>query len=96
MDGPNTRLHVRVSPGAAQAGIVGRHGDAWKVRVSAAPERGKANQAVVELLANALQVPRASLEVLAGHGGRDKVVSIAGITRAETERRLAGAVAATS
>ncbi|CAN5130530.1 hypothetical protein BH09ACT13_BH09ACT13_15790 [soil metagenome] len=85
-----------MSPGAAEGGIVGRHGDAWKIRVSAAPERGKANQAVLELLSNVLQVPRGSLEFLAGHGGRDKVVSIAGITRTETERRLAGAVAATS
>ena len=48
---PVTRLRLRVSPGAGRSEIVGRHGDAWRVRVAAAPERGKANASVVELLA---------------------------------------------
>jgi uncharacterized protein len=70
---------------------VGRHGDAWKVRVTAPPERGRANDAVLELLATTLALPRASVSLVSGHGGRDKIVELAGISEAELEGRLASA-----
>ncbi len=73
--------------------MVGRHGDAWKVRVAEAPERGRANEAVVALLAGALSVPRASLTVVSGRSGRDKVVELDGLEPAEAERRLTAAAA---
>jgi len=56
--------------------------------VLAAPEKGRANRAVVALLAERLDLPRRDVEIVAGHAGRDKVVSLAGIGRAELERRL--------
>lgn len=84
------RLRLRVSPGASTTELVGRHGTAWKVRVSAAPERGRANDAVVKLLARRLRVPRASLAVVSGHSGRDKVVELHGLDAAEADRRLEG------
>jgi len=83
-----TRLRVRVSPGATEAGVVGRHGDAWKVRIAAPPENGRANDALVRLLADALAVPRAAVRLVSGHGGRDKIVELAGVEAAEVERRL--------
>lgn len=89
MSAASTRLRVRVSPGAAASRIVGRHGDGWKVRVSEAAERGRANDAVCRLLAETLGVRRADVTLLSGHGGRDKVVELAGIDRDEAERRLA-------
>ncbi len=87
----STRLRVRVSPGAARAGVVGRHGEAWKVRVAAAPEGGRANDAVIRLLADTLGAPRASVTIVSGHGGRDKVVELAGVDSAQIERRLTSA-----
>jgi uncharacterized protein len=69
---------------------VGRYGDAWKVRVSAAPERGRANEAVLELLAETLSLPRHDVKLIAGHGARDKVVELQGIAEDETVRRLSG------
>lgn len=87
---PTTRLRLRVAPGASRApGIVGRYGDAWKVRVGAAPERGKANEAVLALLAETLAVPRSSVTIVSGGGSRDKIVELAGIEPDEIERRLA-------
>ena len=65
-----------------------RHGDGWKVRVIAPPEDGRANEAVLGLLAEQLDLPRRSLSLVSGHGGRDKVVRMAGISEAELERRL--------
>ena len=90
---PTTRLHLRVSPGASRAEIVGRHGDAWKVRVTASPERGRANQAVVRLLAEHLGVSTKELEVVSGLSSRDKVVELRSLGATEAERRLAAGVA---
>lgn len=70
---------------------MGRHGDAWKLRVAARAERGAANGAVVQLLAGALGVPERAVTIVSGHGARDKIVEIAGTTPGETVRRLASA-----
>ena len=86
-----TRLRLRVSPGARRPGIVGRHGDAWKVRVAAPPVDGRANDAVVGLLADTLGVPANAVTVVSGHGARDKVVALAGVEAAEADERLAAA-----
>jgi uncharacterized protein YggU (UPF0235/DUF167 family) len=67
---------------------VGRHGDGWRVRIAAPPERGRANEALCELLAGALEVPRDAVRVVAGHSGRRKVVEVDGLDSAEIERRL--------
>jgi uncharacterized protein len=84
----STRLRVRVVPGAARTQLVGRLGDAWELRVHAAPERGLANDAVVALLAETLGLPRADVRVVAGHTTRDKLVEVAGISQDEAEHRL--------
>jgi uncharacterized protein (TIGR00251 family) len=85
---PRVRLRLRVMPGATRAGVVGRHGDAWKVRVTAPAERGRANTAVVALLAESLGVRPPDVRVVAGLAARDKVVELSGVTLEEAERRL--------
>jgi uncharacterized protein (TIGR00251 family) len=90
-----TRLRLRVSPGAGRSAIVGRHGDAWKVRVTEAPEHGRANEAVVRLLAQTLAVPRDAVAIVSGHAARDKIVELTGVGPALIERRLASASAPT-
>ncbi len=70
---------------------MGRHGDAWKVRVAAAPELGKANEAVLALLAETLAVSRSSVTLVSGGGSRDKIVELAGLEPDVIERRLATA-----
>jgi uncharacterized protein (TIGR00251 family) len=89
VEAPTARLRVRVLPGSRQAGVVGRHGDAWKVRVTAAPERGRANQALVRLLAAELGVSSRDVAVVSGTLTRDKVVEVRGVSADEAERRLA-------
>jgi uncharacterized protein YggU (UPF0235/DUF167 family) len=78
-----------VIPGAGKPGVVGRYGEAWKLRVTAPPERGKANDATLELLANTLGLATANLRLVSGHGSRDKTVEVSGLTTDEAERRLA-------
>ena len=77
-----------MAPGAQRAQVVGRHGTAWKLRVTAAPEDGKANEAVVRLLAETLGVSRRDVAIVSGHGARDKVVALAGLGPDEVERLL--------
>ena len=59
------------------------------MRVGAPAERGKANEAVLALLAQVLAVPRASVVLVSGGGSRDKIVELAGIEPDEIDRRLA-------
>ena len=91
MEAVSTRLRLRVAPGAARARVVGRHGDAWKVRVAAPPEGGRANDAVVRLLADTLALPREAVTLVSGHTGRDKIVELTGVEPEQIERRLSSA-----
>jgi uncharacterized protein len=88
---PSTRLRLRVVPGARTSGLAGRYGDAWKIRVSAPPERGAANEAVLEVLAGLLGVPPRTVRLVSGQGSRDKIVLVEGLPPEETEARLAQA-----
>lgn len=58
------------------------------MRVAAPPEGGRANEAALRTLAAALCLPRINLQLVAGHGARDKVVEVVGLGADETERRL--------
>src|SRR5439155_6217391 len=91
MEAVSTRVRLRVSPGARSAHVVGRHGEAWKVRVAAPAEGGRANEAVVRLLAETLSLPRDAVTLVSGHGARDKIVRLAGLDPTQIERRLSAA-----
>jgi len=88
------RLRLRVSPGSGRAEIVGRRGDAWKVRVTAPPENGRANDAVIRLMADTLALPVSAVTIVSGHGARDKIIELTGVGPALIERRLASASSA--
>ena len=83
------RLQLRVSPGAARSAVVGRHGAGWKVRVAARAEDGRANDALVRLLADTLALPVRNVRIVSGHASRDKTVALEGVEPDETERLLA-------
>jgi hypothetical protein len=87
-------LSVKVVPGASRDRVVGRYGDAIKVQVSAPPEGGKANQAVVELIAAALGVRPNQVRIAKGQAQSRKIVQIDGCTQAEVDARLAPALEA--
>ena len=81
-------VKVRASPGASRDAITGVHGDALKVAVTAAPERGKANAAVARLLAKALGLPKSAVSVHSGETSRDKQLRIEHGDADEVRRRL--------
>jgi uncharacterized protein (TIGR00251 family) len=87
------RLRLRVSPGAARSAVVGRHGAGWKVRVAAPAEGGRANEALVRLLADSLRVPTADVAIVSGHASRDKTIALTGVDQDDVEQRLSAASA---
>src|SRR5918912_585444 len=80
------RLHVQ--PGAGRTAVVGRHGDAVKVRVAAPPEGGRANDAVVALMAASFDVKLAQVTLVSGQSSRAKRVKLDGIAESKVERLL--------
>ncbi len=75
-DGPVTRLRLRVSAGASRSRLVGVHGGALKLAVSAPPEKGRANREALRLVAEVFGVPPRSVEIVAGEASPDKVVRL--------------------
>lgn len=77
------RLTVRLTPNAGRDGIdgieTGPDSEEWlKARVTAVPEKGKANKALIELLAKSLRVPKSSISVISGDTGRKKILRMDG------------------
>jgi uncharacterized protein (TIGR00251 family) len=82
------RLKVKVVPGASRTEVVGRLGEALKVRVAAPPEGGKANREVVALLAAKVGLPVAAVTVVSGQASPSKVVAFQGLDVATLQARL--------
>ena len=83
-----TILSVKVVPRASRDEVIGWSGGVLRLRVSAPPQDGRANAAVVALLAAALGVRKRAVAICAGHAAARKRVAIEGLTRSEVERRL--------
>ncbi len=81
-------LKVRAVPGARADGVRGVHGDALRVAVRAPPERGKANAAVVEVVARALGLSRSQVSLHGGGASRDKWLRIEALAREDLSRRI--------
>jgi uncharacterized protein len=84
-------LRVKVVPRASRNEVVGWRDGVLRVRVMAPPQDGRANSAVLALLAEVLGVRAGALTVAAGHASAHKRVAIHGLARAEVERRIAAA-----
>ncbi len=87
----DSRLQIKVAPKAARNAVVGWHGDTLKLSVTAVPENGRANAAVVALLAETLQCPRSAIQVLRGAATPRKLVAVAGLSEDQIRQRLQGA-----
>jgi uncharacterized protein (TIGR00251 family) len=86
--GDGTVLAVHVQPGAGRTEVVGRHGDALKIRVAAPPAGGRANDAVVELVAKEFALKKDDVRITVGESSRQKRVLLAGVGLRAAERVL--------
>lgn len=71
-----SKLTVHLVPSASISEVVGRSGDGWKMRIAAPPVDGKANEALIELLSDVLDVPKSSIQIVKGHTAKTKVLDI--------------------
>jgi uncharacterized protein len=78
-------ISVRAQPGARKNAIVGEHDGALKIAVTAPPDKGKANEAIVSVLAAALDLPKSSVELMNGHTSRQKKFLLKGATASAVE-----------
>jgi uncharacterized protein (TIGR00251 family) len=73
------RLTLKIRAGARRTEFSGRHGDAWKLHVSAPPVDGRANEAIVRFLAKLAAVPFAAVRIVSGFTGSTKIVEVDGV-----------------
>ena len=85
---PSCTLAIKAIPGAPQNQVCGWLGEVLKVKIQAPPVEGRANEALVEFLAKALEVPRRTVTLVRGDTSRHKTVRIEGLDLAEAKRRL--------
>jgi len=81
-------LRVRLTPRAARNQIDGWDGDLLRVRVTAPPVEGKANRALIRLLADALDISPSRLRLVQGQTSREKVIAVDGLSGYEVRARL--------
>lgn len=83
-----TILPVRAHAGSRKNGILGEHNGMLRVAVAASPEKGKANKAIIGVLADELQMAKASIELIAGETSQQKRFLIVGVDRDKLENQL--------
>jgi uncharacterized protein (TIGR00251 family) len=83
-------LPVRAQPKARKNAILGEYGGALKIAVTAPPEDGRANEAILEFLRRNYHFQRTQLELLSGHTSRNKVILVRGVTPAQLIALLEG------
>ena len=83
-----TTFDVKVVPRANKNQIVGREGGIIKIRLNAPPVEGKANEALVRFLAEALGVHRAQIEIVTGQASRRKIVRVRGVMAEQIEKLI--------
>ena len=88
-DGADLELQIRAQPGARRTEVQGIHADAIKIRLQTRPVEGAANEALLDFLAAALQIPRRRCVLVSGQTSRQKRVRIEAPDRAHAERVLA-------
>ncbi len=81
-------LEVKVLPRASRNQIVGEQEGMLRVKLTAPPVDGEANQSLIEFLAHQLKVPKKNLHILRGDSSRQKLLEISGLDKEELLKRL--------
>ncbi|MFC1531978.1 DUF167 domain-containing protein [Thermodesulfobacteriota bacterium] len=88
--GIDAYIKIKLLPGSSKNQIVGKEGDVYKVKVTSPPVDGKANRALISLLAKQLGIPKGSIEIKAGKSSRIKLVRVNRLSKVDIYRLLDG------
>jgi uncharacterized protein len=83
-------IDIHVQPGARKTEVVGLYGEAIKIKVAATPERGIANDALVDFIAERLGMAKHAVKLVRGRTGRNKTIAVEGMTVEEIRAGLLG------
>jgi uncharacterized protein (TIGR00251 family) len=81
-------VNLHIQPRASRSEVVGHHGDAIKIRITAPPVEGAANKELIRFLARKLSVPQGAIQLLSGESGRRKRVAVDGLSAQDVSQRL--------
>jgi uncharacterized protein (TIGR00251 family) len=86
--GKKATIGIHLQPGAKRNEIVGFKEGILYVKVTALPQKGQANRALLELMAQTLGIPKSNIEIIRGQSSRSKVISVHGLTGEEVKEIL--------
>lgn len=84
----NCQVAVFVQPSGRKNEIIGKHGEAWKIRIQAPPVDGKANEVLIEYVAEILGLSRKDVVLVRGQTSRNKVLEICNLTEVEVQKHF--------
>ena len=84
----NSKVSIKVLPNAARNEILGLSGGVWRIKVAAAPDKGKANKELISFLSEVLELKRDDLCIFRGHTSHNKIISVTGLTQEEVISRF--------
>jgi uncharacterized protein (TIGR00251 family) len=70
------RISVRVIPNASKSEIISRDDGEWKIKIQSPPEEGKANKALIQLLAKYFKIPKNAIKIISGEKSRQKIIEV--------------------
>jgi hypothetical protein len=88
MPGTQTKLSIKVHPGARKNAVIGVSEGIWEVRVAAPPVQNKANLELIEFLSQSLGLGKSAVTIMKGHTSRHKLVLIDGLSQSQVIERL--------
>jgi uncharacterized protein (TIGR00251 family) len=92
MSNDSVNLSLKVQPNAGKNEVVGSTNGVWRIKISAPPDKGKANKELIEFLSDILGQKKDHLTIIKGHTSHNKLLTIEGLTQAEVNARLSKAI----
>lgn len=74
------RLHLFIQPKSSKNEVVGSHNGLLKIKITAPPVDGKANECLIEFLSDVFDIPKRDITIIRGETGRNKTVELSGVT----------------